>query len=69
MLNKRKVLIGYVTYVVARAMVRMKLRREPPSTAKRIAFGGTAAAAAGATVGGILFWRKRRSGSDGSTGS
>jgi hypothetical protein len=64
MLNKRKALIGYATYVVGTALVKMKLRKEPRKKAKRILVGGTAAAA-GAT--GVLFWRKRRSGSAEST--
>ena len=68
MLNKRQALIGYVVYQAGKVLVRLKLRKEPLSKTKRIA-GGAALAAAGATVGGLVFWRKRRSGSDESAGS
>ncbi len=66
MLNKRQALIGYAVYRVGKLLVRLKLRKESPSKTKRIA-GGAALAAAGATVGGLVFWRKRRSGSAEST--
>ena len=58
MLNKRKALIGYTVYTVtkplAKRMVRSKARAVP---------GGRRGVlvAVGALLGGLLFWKKRKS--------
>jgi hypothetical protein len=72
MLNKRKAMIGYGVYTLAKPIAKAKLRKktpEPPKRSKAKWIGGitAAVAAAGATAGGLIFWRKRR-GSDESTG-
>jgi hypothetical protein len=69
MLSKRKALIGYGVYTAAKPFAKRAVRRKTkaavPERRKKtgIVAGALAATAAvGATVGGILFWRKRRSG-------
>jgi hypothetical protein len=75
MLSKRKALIGYGVYTAAKPFAKRAVRRKakvvkPERKKTGIAAGVLAAAAAvGATVGGILFWRKRRSGGAESTES
>jgi hypothetical protein len=71
MLNKRKAMIGYGVYTIAKPIAKAKLRKkapDPPKRSKKL-IGGIAAAtaAAGAAIGGLVFWRKRR-GSGESTG-
>jgi hypothetical protein len=74
MLSKRKAMIGYGVYTIAKPLAKAKIMKkvpEPPKkrSRKKLAGGIAAAiAAAGATVGGLVFWRKRRSGSAESTG-
>jgi hypothetical protein len=68
MLSKRKALIGYGVYTAAKPFARRALRRKvevvtPRRKRKGIIAGSVAAAAGiGAAVGGLVFWRKRRSG-------
>jgi uncharacterized protein HemX len=68
MLSKRKALIGYGVYTAAKPFAKRAVRRKakaitPEHKKTGIIAGSLAAAAAvGAAVGGILFWRKRRSG-------
>lgn len=67
MLSKRKALIGYGVYTAAKPFARRALRRKvevtPKKKRKGIIAGSVAAAAGiGAAVGGLVFWRKRRSG-------
>jgi hypothetical protein len=69
MLSKRKALIGYGVYTAAKPFAKRAVKRKakavvPERTKKTgIVAGALAATAAvGAAVGGILFWRKRRSG-------
>jgi LPXTG-motif cell wall-anchored protein len=75
MLSKRKALIGYGVYTAAKPFAKRAVRRKaraitPDRKKTGIAAGVLAAAAAvGAAVGGILFWRKRRSGGAGSEGT
>lgn len=75
MLSKRKALIGYGVYTAAKPFAKRAVRRKteavtPERKKTGIAAGVLAAAAVvGATVGGILFWRKRRSGGAESTES
>jgi hypothetical protein len=71
MLTKRKALIGYGVYALAKPIAKAKLRKKAPVPQKRSKklIGGivAATAAAGAAVGGLVFWRKRRGG-EASTG-
>ena len=71
MLNRRKALIGYGVYTIGKPLAKRKLRRQQAeeSAKRKRLFAGIAAAtaAAGATIGGILLFRKRGSGSEGST--
>ncbi|HWB57791.1 MAG TPA: hypothetical protein VG479_12710 [Gaiellaceae bacterium] len=61
MVNKRKAAIGYTTYMVAKPVAKWKLRRQPKNqNRKKIAAAATAAVA---TLGAMVFWRKRRAGS------
>ena len=72
MLSKRKALIGYGIYTLGKPLAKRKLRQQQAESArkKKIAGGVAAAtAAAVATFGGLVFWRKRRSGGAESTGS
>ena len=62
MVNKRKAAIGYTTYMVAKPVAKWKLRRQPKSQ-KNMKIIAAATAAAAATLGAVVFWRKRRSGS------
>ena len=73
MLNKRKAMIGYGVYTIAKPLAKAKIMKkvpEPPKKRSKKMIGGIAAVAAatGAAVGGLVFWRKRRSGSAESTG-
>ncbi|HEY7560742.1 MAG TPA: hypothetical protein VH650_01075 [Gaiellaceae bacterium] len=62
MVNKRKAAIGYTTYMVAKPVAKWKLRRQPKNqNKKKIAAAATAAVAA--TLGAMVFRRKRRAGS------
>lgn len=67
-MNKRKALIGYGVYTAAKPFAKRAVRRKaqevtPGRKKSGIVAGAVAATAAvGATVGGIVFWRKRRSG-------
>lgn len=66
MLSKRKALIGYGVYTLGKPLAKRKMKQqqaEATKRKKRLAGIGAAIAAAGATVGGLMFWRKRRSGS------
>ncbi len=66
MLSKRKALIGYGVYTLGKPLAKRKLKQQQAdAAAKRKRMGRVAAmaAAAGATIGGLVFWRKRRSGS------
>jgi hypothetical protein len=71
MLSKRKALIGYGVYAIGKPIAKRRLRKKVPQPAKgsKKLIGGIAAAvaAAGAAIGGLVFWRKRRSGSGEST--
>jgi uncharacterized protein HemX len=70
MLSKRKALIGYGVYTAAKPFAKRAVRRKAkvvtpdPKKGKKGGIAGViaATAAVGAAVGGILFWRKRRSG-------
>lgn len=66
MLTKRKAMIGYGVYTLAKPIAKAKLRMkapEPPKRSKKL-IGGIVAttAATGAAIGGLVFWRKRRGG-------
>jgi hypothetical protein len=72
MLSKRKALIGWLVYTGAKPLAKQALRQGVKSVAKpagkskkkTVAAVGTVAAAAGATAGAVMFWR-RRNGSSG----
>lgn len=71
MLNKRKAFIGYVVYSLgkpfAKRAVRSKARGAVPGTraGSRVRNTSAIVAGAGALLGGLAFWRKRRSGGEG----
>jgi hypothetical protein len=72
LLTKRKALIGYGVYTIAKPLAKAKIMKkvpEPPRKRSPKLIGGIAAAVAatGAAVGGLIFWRKRRGGAE-STG-
>lgn len=73
MLNRRKALIGYGVYTIGKPIAKRQLKKKAPQPPKNkktlIGAGAAAVAALGAAVGGLVFWRKRRSGSAGSTAS
>lgn len=61
MLNKRKALIGYAVYTVTKPFAKRMAR----SKAKAVPGGKRGALVAlGALLGGLLFWKKRKSKSD-----
>jgi hypothetical protein len=65
MLTKRKAMIGYGVYTLAKPIAKAKLLRKAPEPkrSKKLIGGIVAAtAAAGAAIGGLVFWRKRRGG-------
>ena len=70
MLNKRKALIGYGVYTLGKPLAKRSCgSSRPKAPSARSSLGGIAAAvaAAGATIGGLVFWRKtsiRRRGVD-----
>jgi len=58
-LSKRKAIIGWLVYTIAKPMAKRKAKSAAPG--KR---GGVIAgivAGIGAVLGGLMFWRKRRS--------
>jgi hypothetical protein len=58
-LSKRKAIIGWLVYTIAKPMAKRKAKSAVPG--KR---GGVIAgivAGIGAVLGGLMFWRKRRS--------
>jgi LPXTG-motif cell wall-anchored protein len=65
-LNKRKALIGYLVYTagkpIAKRVVKRKAKGAVPGTREGSRLPNTSAivAGAGALLGGLLFWRKRR---------
>ncbi len=67
MLNRRKAFIGYLVYSAARPFVRRALRSKAKSAVPGTREGSRApnaaavVAAAGAVLGGLLFWSRRRS--------
>lgn len=65
MLNKRKALIGYSVYTAGKPLAKRALRKKAKEArpGRRSAGIAGVVAAIGAAVGGIIFWRKRRSGS------
>jgi hypothetical protein len=71
MLSKRKALIGYGVYTIGKPIAKRRLKKkapEPTRSSKKLVGGIAAAVAAtGAAIGGLVFWRKRRSGSGEST--
>jgi hypothetical protein len=70
MLNKRKAIIGWVVYTAAKPLakraMRTKAKNAVPGTRAGSRKPNTAAivAAVGAVLGGLMFWRKRRSGDE-----
>lgn len=68
MFSKRKAIIGWVVYTLAKPIAKRRMR----STAKSVTPGkrggaiAGAVAALGAILGGLMFWRKRRSKEEGS---
>jgi hypothetical protein len=74
MLSKRKALIGYGVYTIGKPIAKRRLKKKapsvPPQPKRTKLIGGIAAAVAatGAAIGGLVFWRKRRSGSEESPG-
>jgi LPXTG-motif cell wall-anchored protein len=66
MLNRRKAFIGYLVYAigkpVAKRVVKRKAKAAVPGTREGSRLPNTSAivAGAGALLGGLLFWRKRR---------
>jgi LPXTG-motif cell wall-anchored protein len=66
-LNKRKALIGWLVYTaakpIAKRVVRRKAKSAVPGTREGSRMPNTAAMVAGigAALGGLLFWRRRRS--------
>ena len=69
MLSKRKALIGYGVYTAGKPFAKRAIRRKgrpvkQPRTRKVLAM---VAAGAAAVLGVLLFWRRRRSGSDQAT--
>ena len=67
MLNRRKAFIGYLVYSAARPFVRRALRSKAKSAVPGTREGSRApnaaavVAAAGAVLGVLLFWSRRRS--------
>ena len=67
MLNRRKAMIGWLVYTAAKPIVKRAARRRAkgavPGTREGSRAPNTAAilAALGAVVGGLMFWRSRRS--------
>jgi hypothetical protein len=64
MLNRRKALIGYVTFMIAHRVAKRVVRKKaaavlPPERRKRTALVGGVAALAAAGAGGAALWRKR----------
>ena len=58
MLNKRKALIGYTVYTVTKPIAKRVMRAK----ARAVPGGARGALVAlGALVGGLFFWRKRKS--------
>lgn len=68
MLNRRKAMIGYVAYTIGKPLAKRAMKRKAKAAApsKRAGISGaTVAAAIGAAVGALFFWRKRRNGGTG----
>jgi hypothetical protein len=70
MLSKRKALIGWLVYTGVKPVAKQALRQGVKRVAtpagkskkKTMATVGTVAAAAGATAGAVMFWRRRNGG-------
>jgi len=67
MLNRRKALIGYVTFMVARRVAKRAVRKKaaavlPPERRRPTALVGGLAMLAAAGVGGVALWRKLAAG-------
>ena len=64
MLNRRKAMIGYLAYTIAKPIAMHAMKRKAKAAAKKDAGSriNTKAivAGAGAVLGGLLFWRNRR---------
>ena len=66
MLSKRKALLGYVTYKAGKPIAKRAMKRKAKAVvgtrpgSRMLSISGIAAAV-GAVVGGLLFWRKRKS--------
>jgi hypothetical protein len=66
MLNRRKAFIGYLVYRIGKPIVKRMMKETAksavPGTRERSRLPNTSAivAGAGAVLGGLLFWRKRR---------
>jgi LPXTG-motif cell wall-anchored protein len=67
MLNRRKAFIGYLAYTIGKPIAKRVLKRKAqaakPGTREGSRAPNAAAllAGAGAVLGGLLFWRRRRS--------
>jgi len=63
-MNKRKAMIGWAVYSVAKRAFKSKAKGAVPGMKKSSRLPGLAAKVAGlgAVLGGLMFWRKRRSG-------
>jgi hypothetical protein len=63
MLNRRRALIGYVTFMIARRVAKRTVRKKaaavlPPPRRRGAALVGGVAALAAAGAGGTALWRK-----------
>jgi hypothetical protein len=69
MLNRRKAFIGYLAYTIGKPVAKRALKRKAKAAkpgrreGSRVPNVAAILAGAGAVLGGLLFWRRRR-GSD-----
>ena len=68
MLNRRNAAIGWLTWQVAKRVIRRKARAAVPSVEDRRPNKAAVAAALAAAVGAVMFWRSRHSSDDGDDG-
>jgi hypothetical protein len=61
--NKRNAIIGWLVVTLGKPAAKYKAKQAVSGGKRRGVIAGTAAAI-GAAVGGLMFWRKRRSGSE-----
>lgn len=69
MLNKRKALIGWLVYTLGKPIAKRRMKSKARGAAGSRTSIAAIVAGAGALLGGLMFWRRRRGQEEGPSGT